>query len=1023
LDNPDDSKFCKECGTNITTADDVQPSITKTIETPREELTTGSTFAGRYQIIEELGKGGMGKVYKATDTEIDTKIAIKLIKPEIASHKKTIERFRNELRVARDISHPNVCRMYDLNKEEGSYYITMEYVSGEDLKSFIHRSGQLTKGTAIKIAKQICDGLSEAHKLGIVHRDLKSNNIMIDRDGDVRIMDFGIARSLSEKGITGAGVMIGTPEYMSPEQVEGKSVDQRSDIYSLGIILYEMVTGRLTFEGDTAFTIGMKHKSEIPINPQEFNEQIPDELSDVILTCLRKNKDTRYQSAGELRLELERLERGIPTTARKVPKKKPLTSREITVTFGLKKLWIPAAVVLGLIVVAVLLWQVLPRKVVIPPPSGKPSLAIMYFENNTGDENLDHYRKAISDLLITDLSQSRYLDVVGGDRLYDIMGELSLLDAENYSTRDLQEVASLGEVSHIIQGNYTKAEDEFRINVMLHETQTMDRVSSEMFEGTGEKSIFSMVDRITDSVKASFEISGAELAADVDEDIEDITTASPEAFKYYTQARRYHHEGKYRESIQIMEKAVEIDPEFAMAYRSLAMSYASLSFHAEEKQYIEKALELAGRLPDRERFQIMGDYYGTAEKTYDRSIEAYKKLLELYPDNTTANHNLGNRYYGIEEWESAIERYEAAINLNTTFVHTYTALANAYRAKEMYQEAREALESYISRFGDAAAIRRGLAHIHRQRGDLGVALAEAEKAFLLAPEDWLNFQLRGDLYLCQGKMEQAEAEYRKMLDSSEPSGQGWGRARLANLYEYQGRFEEALRMWQQNLPLAKRTKQRTWECMILEGLAVSLYHAENLEEALEACEQALKIARDIDFLANERTMLFYKGRILLEMDLISEAQNTAEELKTLIEKDLDQKIIRLYHHLKGRIELKNKNFSGAIARFQKALTLESYGPLNKSADTISSMASAYYRSGNLEKAVEQYQRIHRLTTGRLGEGVIYVKSFYWLGKIYEQQGDTAKAIENYEEFLDLWKDADPGLPEVADARERAAGLR
>jgi serine/threonine protein kinase len=224
--NPDTLKFCGECGAQLTPSAGATPSFTKTLEVPKEDLTTGSTFAGRYQIIEELGKGGMGKVYKVLDKEVNAKVALKLIKPEIASDSKTIERFRNELKVARDIAHKNVCRMYDLGKKEGAYYITMEYVPGEDLKSFIRRSGTLSVGKAVAIAGQVCEGLSEAHRLGVVHRDLKPQNIMIDKEGNARIMDFGIARSLSAKGITGSGVMIGTPEYMSPEQAEAKEVDQ-----------------------------------------------------------------------------------------------------------------------------------------------------------------------------------------------------------------------------------------------------------------------------------------------------------------------------------------------------------------------------------------------------------------------------------------------------------------------------------------------------------------------------------------------------------------------------------------------------------------------------------------------------------------------------------------------------------------------------------------------------------------------------------------------------------------------------
>ena len=343
--NPSDSKYCKECATPLPISRDIDFSHTKTLETPREELATGSTFAVRYQVIEELGHGGMGKVYKVFDKETNSKVALKLINPEVGADKNTIERFRNELKVARDISHKHICRMYDLGREGDNVFITMEYVSGEDLKSLIRRTKRLDIGTAISIAKQICEGLAEAHRVGVVHRDLKPSNIMIDREGEAKIMDFGIARSLRTKGITGPGVVIGTPEYMSPEQAEGKEADFRADIYSLGIILYEMATGSVPFEGDTAFAVALKHKSELPENPKKLNPQIPDDFSRLILKCLEKNRDTRYQEAGEVISELTRIEQGLPTTEKAIPKRKTIATKEITVKFSLRKLIIPAIAV------------------------------------------------------------------------------------------------------------------------------------------------------------------------------------------------------------------------------------------------------------------------------------------------------------------------------------------------------------------------------------------------------------------------------------------------------------------------------------------------------------------------------------------------------------------------------------------------------------------------------------------------------------------------------------------------------
>ncbi len=280
------------------------PSHTKTLEIPAEELAKGITIAGRYEIIEELGEGGMGRVYRVQDTKVNEEVALKLIKSEIAADKKTIERFKGELKTARKIRHKNVCGMYDLGEEKGLHFITMEYVSGENLKSLIKREKRLDTELIISIAKQVCEGLSEAHRMGVVHRDLKPSNIMIDTERNARIMDFGIARSLRTKGITDAGVIIGTPDYMSPEQVVSEDVDQRSDIYSLGVILYEMITGQVPFVGDTPLSVAYQHTHEPPQDPRRINDQIDDNLSHLVLKCLKKDKENRFQSAEEVLLAL-----------------------------------------------------------------------------------------------------------------------------------------------------------------------------------------------------------------------------------------------------------------------------------------------------------------------------------------------------------------------------------------------------------------------------------------------------------------------------------------------------------------------------------------------------------------------------------------------------------------------------------------------------------------------------------------------------------------------------------------------
>jgi tetratricopeptide (TPR) repeat protein len=793
----------------------------------------------------------------------------------------------------------------------------------------------------------------------------------------------------------------------------------------LGIILYEMLTGRVPFEGDTPFTIGVKQKSEIPKDPRELNGQIPEDLDRLILKCLEKDRGRRYETAEELKAGLEKIEKGLPTAERSVPKKKTVSSRPITLTISRKRLFVPLLLLFAAALIVIGLRLFWPKRPAVPPSGGKPTLAVLYFQNSTGDKNLDVWRDGLSRMLSSDLSQSRYIRVIPDDQIYSLLSRMDALDKDNFSTEDLREIAGRGGASYILRGIITKSGDAFRIQATLQETTNLAEIAGTYSaDGTGEGSFFDMIDELTRKIKTGLNLSSRQIAGDVDQRVGEMTTSSPEAYKLCSEGYRLNYQGEWAKAVDALEKAVQIDPKYASAYLLMGAAYKNWGYPSQSNENYQRAMELTDRLSEKDRLFVQSMYYKKSERTYDKSMEAFNQRLRLDPNDLNAARNLGELYSYLEQWDRALELYETNIRSKLEAYFPYWQAANAYEAKGSYDKARAVLEDYLTSVGDNAVILRRLAFNNLCQGRYDLALKELDRIAKVFPGQTSSLILRGDVRLLQGELISAEKDYREVCASGDKPAQLDGRIGLMDLFLSQGRLNRAEEEAKRGIDLCLELEDTTRESFLLLELGYLHIQRGEFGPALIELEKGRSLDESNGGITGQIIALHLKGLGLLKMGSVREAQAVAVEVKKLVDSWLNPKLIRYYDHLTGLIELEKRNLPSAISDLEKAVSLLDFqhSAGEEHALFMEPLATARFDSGDLAGAQEQYEKIIRLTTGRLDYGDIYARSFYMLGRIAEQKADPARARENYRKFLDLWKDADAGLPEVVDARKRLAAL-
>jgi eukaryotic-like serine/threonine-protein kinase len=966
-----------------------------------------------YRILEKLGAGGMGEVYLAEDLKLGRKVAIKVLSEEFTTNRDRLHRFEQEASAASNLNHPNILTIHEVGTDDGRHYIATEFIDGVTLRRKMAAT-QLEIPEILDIAVQVASALEEAHAAGIVHRDIKPDNIMVRRNGYVKVLDFGLAkltetvdRSPSDGEAstrvmvhTDAGVVMGTSHYMSPEQARGKPVDARSDIWSLGVVIYEMIAGRTPFEGETSTDVIVAITQKEPPPLARFAPKVPDELDWIVMKALRKDRDERYQTIKELITDLRRLKQrlefqselersaapvsftrskisdfpGAPTIAqRPVPTVEKTISHVSSAEYiatGIKRHKLAAALIALVVIVASASAFYLYKRNS-HPLTDRDTVLLTDFVNTTGEPVFD---STLRQALAVNLGQTPFLNLYPEERVRETLRFMGR-SPDDRITRDVgREICERQGIKAMLTGTIASLGSHYVITLEALNPRSGDPIAREQIEAESKEKVLAALGAAASNLRQKLGESLSSIQK-YDVSIEQATTPSLEALKAFAMGNEERAKGKAQESLSYYQRAVQLDPNFAMAYARIGVHYVNQEQLEKSKEYVQKAYDLRDRVSERERLYIEEKYYSYITGEIDQSIETLKTWARLYPNDFIPHNNLSINYRLVGRHEDALKEALEAVRLSPNNISGYDNVVSNFMCLGRFDEAEQAEREAQKINPDAL-----MAHMN----NYFFAFLRQDQAAMDREANW-----------AKGKPE--EAQFTFLLSATAL---------------YFGKVKEAEELQKRAVEMLKKQNRTENASTILMGMANDLMY-------MGKCDQAKAQAKAARDLVRGQMNLGNGAAIYAGCDEPDQAQKLLDEARSAYPKNtVIQSVVPAV--VTAGIEEKRGNLSQAIQLFESIRSFE--GGIILGLGTTFARGNLYLEARRGNEAAAEFRKV----IDQRGIDILsptHNLAHLGLGRALGINGDTAGARKAYQDFFALWKDADHDLPVLVRARKEYEALR